>query len=155
MLHGKMSPWQYSAVKNYSTNIPMKFGNKDQISKSWDSGPQTLRPSDGRSASQLVPGNDSTTLWLHLEWWNLLDFQLCWESKMEPRVLILDLPELRYSKAIGNESPCPATGDLLPVSFACYRRLLPFILVSLAWYFQLKQQFSSLSLCMMFSGKFH
>ena len=29
---------------------------------------------------------NNATLWLHLASWALLDFQLCWESKMEPSV---------------------------------------------------------------------
>ena len=40
----------------------------------------------GQPAWRAVPDNNITTLWLHLASWNLLDFQLSWESKMEPSV---------------------------------------------------------------------
>ena len=53
MLHGQMSPWRLSADTNGLIKLLMKFC-KDLISKSWDTGPQTLRWSGGRSACRPV-----------------------------------------------------------------------------------------------------
>ena len=46
-----MSPWQLSPVLDDQTNLLLKFG-KDLTWTSWDTGPQTLRWSDGRSAGR-------------------------------------------------------------------------------------------------------
>ena len=39
----------------------------------------------------MILSGNIATLWLHLASWNLLDSQLCYESKMEPKVAIFVL----------------------------------------------------------------
>ena len=49
----------------------------------------------------VIPSGNNATSWLHIASWNLLHYQLSWESKMEPSVAIVNLNWIISSSYIG------------------------------------------------------